>query len=220
MTNSKHLPQCINICIRKLEGEPLPLLIRQGVFASPTRKRAIRSDFVQNIRKVLVFLVKHYDIVTGQLVFPVSNGEYVSITPSIIAEKTHLCSRTIKRILKYFLKIGIISKEQQRKPVHIQTINGEYLLLTSIFRRIEDKLFSVLGIINILKADRAGRLNRILKIHRQKATRFILHTRAEQPKPRKAMPPPPSRGEGPTSLKDLFRRASEQGIPIPAKFLN
>lgn len=219
MNNSKYLPQSINTCIRKLEEEPLPLLIRQGVFSYPNRRRGIRSDFVQNIRKVLIFLVKHYDIVTGQLVFPVSTGEYVSITPSIIADKTHLCSRTIKRILKYFLEIGIISKEQQRKPIHIQNINGEYLLLTSIFRRIEDKLFSVLGIINILKADRAGRLNRILKIRRQKATRFILHTRAEQPKPKKATPPPPPR-EGPTSLKELFRRASEQGIPIPAKFLN
>lgn len=219
MCKINHLPQSINTSINKLEHEPLPLLIREGVYSNPSRVRGIRSDFVRNIKKVLIFLIRHYDIVTKQLVFPVGNNEYVSITPAIIAERTNLCSRTIKRILKYFLQIGIISKEEQRKPVQIHTLNGDYIVLTSILRKIEDKFFAIIGTLNLLKSDRTGRLNRLLIVKRQKATRFILHTREEQPRPKpKTTPPQPQRG-GPTSLKDLFRRAKERGIPIPEYLL-
>ena len=217
MYNSKHLPQSINTCLRKLEGEPLPLLIREGVFADENRKRGIRSDYLRSIKTVLLFLVRHYDLATGQLVFPVAQGEYVTLTPSLIAERTNLCSRTVKRVLKYLLGLGLVGKEGQRKPLHIHNLNGEHLLLTSIFRRLEDKLFAVLGILPMLKADRAGRLNRILKVRRLKATRFVLHQRTTETPISKPKPPPPQKGL--TSLKDLFRRAKDSGIPIPEHLL-
>lgn len=217
MSDFNNLPQSINTCVRSLSAK-LPLLITQGVFSSPTRQRAIRSDFTDNIRKVLIFLVKHYDIVTGQLVFPVSNDEYTHLTPAIVAERTGLCGRTVKRIFAYLLSVGLLGKEQQQRPRHIPTMNGEYLLLSSIARRLEDKLFAVLGLLPLLRADRAGRLNRILRVKRQVAKRFVLHkaTEAHTLPKRPATPP---RQQGPTSLRDIFQRMKAQGIPIPSHLL-
>ena len=219
MNNSNNLPQSINTCVRSLTAK-LPLLITQGVFSSPTRQRGIRSDYTTNIRKVLIFLVKHYDIATGQLVFPVSNDEYTHLTPALVAEKTGLCSRTVKRIFVYLHSLGLLGKEKQRKAIHIQNLNGEYLLLSSIARRLEDKLFAVLGLLPVLRADRAGRLNRILRVKRQVAKRFVLHRPPEaHALPKRPATPPPPPPQGPSSLRDIFQRMKAQGIPIPSHLL-
>ena len=219
-------PKVIRTALQRLSAGRLPLLLTHGVYQRPDRRRSIRSDFVANIRKVLLFLVSHCDLMSGNVLCRVSGNEFITVTSDIIADKTNLCGRTVKRILAYLVSLGLVDPERQRKPLRIPNLNGFYLLFCSITRRLTDKFWDIIGLLNEYKKSRAGRLNREMTIRRQTTRRFFLEKKEKTPvRPSDARlttsPGQTSRPHqnGPTSLADLFRKAAGLGIPIPDHLL-
>lgn len=219
-------PKVIRTALQRLSAGRLPLLLTHGVYQRPHRRRGIRSDFVANIRKVLLFLVSHCDLMSGNVLCRVSGNEFVTVTPDIIADKTNLCGRTVKRILAYLVSLGLVDPERQRKPLRIPNLNGFYLLFCSITRRLTDKFWDILGLLNDYKRNRSARLSAEMTIRRQTTRRFFLEKKEKtpvrhSPAPNRAAPPVLSRPpeKKPESLSDLFRKAAGLGIAIPDHLL-
>ena len=220
--NQLHYPKSIRAALDRL-NTGLPHLVTDGVFRRAGRSRAARRDFLQNVQIVLKFCISHYDLVTGNILYKVSPNEFITITPTLISEKTGLCTRTIKRIFKYLIDLDLLEPEKQRRPIAVPNLNGYFMIFTSVCRRIKDKLFQILGVLSLVQKERSSRLNRELVIRRATTKRYFL---GEKPpsQARLSNPPtqntPPRQKSGPTSLADVFKRAVEMGIPIPSAFLS
>ena len=127
----------------------LPPLI---LYAHNNRVRSLRSDAKHNISKVLCFLVEHMDVSSGRVLWLLSDKqEFCTITVGLVAKKLDLSTKTVQRIFSLLQRLGLLSIEKQPKPEY--TSNTVYYC--SCVRRITDKLFAVLGILNQLKADRS-----------------------------------------------------------------
>lgn len=97
------------------------------------------------------------DVSSGRVIWLLSNKqEFCTITVSIVAKRLDLSTKTVQRIFSLLQRLGLLSIEKQLKPEY--TSNTVYYC--SCVRRITDKLFAVLGILNQLKADRSYSLSK------------------------------------------------------------
>jgi hypothetical protein len=136
----------------------LPALVTESVYnVSTERVRALRSDRAENLRRVLLFLVEHYDISTGSLIRRISARDYAQITVKFVAEKLGLCVLTVNRIFAYLEEIGLLETGRQIR-CKVPGKGGEWLCFTSSPRRLSDKLWGVCGLLGVLIADRTKRL--------------------------------------------------------------
>lgn len=224
-SNILHSPPVIKSALQRL-NDRLPYLITTGVYRKAGRVRAARSDFLKNLKAVLVFLIRHYDIVSGNVLIRVSRDHFATVTPAIVAAHTGLCDRTIKRIFRYLIDLNLLKPETQRRPIKIPNPNGYYLLFTSITRNLTETLFEILGVLPQLKKDRAGRLNHELTIRRTVCRKFFGQRVDDPPvchSPARLTTSPGQTSRphqnGPTSLADLFRKMAGMGIPVPDHLL-
>lgn len=109
------------------------------------------------------------DISSGRVLWLLSDKqEFCTITVGLVAKKLDLSTKTVQRIFSLLQRLGLLSIEKQPKPEY--TSNTVYYC--SCVRRITDKLFAVLGILNQLKADRSYSLpksiDRLLRCVTQK----------------------------------------------------
>ena len=150
-------PPAIENLLASLDRK-LPALVTESVYnVSTERVRALRSDRAENLRRVLLFLVEHYDISTGSLIRRISARDYAQITVRFVAEKLGLCVLTVNRIFAYLEKIGILETGRQIR-CKVPGKGGEWLCFTSSPRRLSDKLWGVCGLLGVLIADRTKRL--------------------------------------------------------------
>lgn len=112
------------------------------------------------------------DVSSGRVLWLLSDKqEFCTITVGLVAKKLDLSTKTVQRIFSLLQRLGLLSIEKQPKPEY--TSNTVYYC--SCVRRITDKLFAVLGILNQLKTDRSyslsksiGRLGRLIRCVTQK----------------------------------------------------
>ena len=156
-TTRKKFPPAIENLVASLNRK-LPALVTESVFnVSTERVRALRSDRDENLRRVLLFLVEHYDISTGSLIRRISARDYAQITVRYVAESLGLCLLTVNRIFAYLTECGILETGRQIR-CKVPGKRGEWLCFTSSPRRLSDKLWGVCGLLGVLIADRAKRL--------------------------------------------------------------
>lgn len=155
-TQSLRLPASIDDLLASLERR-LPALVTESVFNVSTRIRGLRSDRAENIKRVLLFLVRHYDVSTGCLIRRISAGEYAQITARFVAESLGLCLLTVNRIFAYLTDCGILETGRQIR-CKVPGRGGEWFCFTSSKRRLSDKLWAVVGLLGVLIADRTKRL--------------------------------------------------------------
>lgn len=126
----------------------LPGLI---LYARENRVRSMRSDFKRNILKVLSFLVEHTDILSGRVLWRLSDErEYATVTVSLVASRVKLSTRTVERIFALLERLGLLKTEPQPKPEYVHGM----VLYSSCVRKLTDKLFTILGLSKQLKQDR------------------------------------------------------------------
>ncbi len=156
-TTRQPFPPAIENLLASLNRK-LPALVTESVYnVSTERVRALRSDRAKNLRRVLVFLVEHYDISTGSLIRRISAREYAQITVRFVAESLGLCALTVNRIFAYLTECGILETGRQIR-CKVPGKGGSWLCFTSSQRRLSDKLWTVVGLLGVLIADRGKRL--------------------------------------------------------------
>lgn len=97
------------------------------------------------------------DVSSGRVLWLLSDKqEFCTITVGLVAKKLDLSTKTVQRIFSLLQRLGFLSIEKQPKPEY--TSNTVYYC--SCVRRITDKLFAVLGILNQLKTDRSYSLSK------------------------------------------------------------
>lgn len=178
---AKSLPPSIRALQASL-ARRLPPLLTEYVFSSSQRERAMRSDRKKNILSVLTFCLSHFDVSTSALVRRVSTNEYVTLTPAYVAEKLNLSVRTVTRIFSYLTELKILVSDKQQK-LKIPVKSGNFLIFTSVRRRLTDKLFQITGLLKNLQKDKAYRLvnSTILNIKRLVCERFVTNQPQKDP---------------------------------------
>lgn len=176
---SKKFPPAISALLQSLDKR-LPHFLKLAVFAHSTRSRGMRSDFARNMKSVLLFLVRHYDLGSRLVVRRCAPNTYATVTPGMIAQELQLSTKTVFRIFKYLTELGILESGKQQ-IVTVKVPNGKWLLFTSCVRKLTSKLWSLTGLLSLWQTATKNRaIEQINAIRRAVVKKFFAEENAPE----------------------------------------
>lgn len=118
-----------------------------------TRWRSLRSDKASHVQELLVYLIRHYDIASGVIVYK-RFGYYRAVTVRDIVSETSMSERTVYRCLKTLVDVGYLETETQE--IRRLFVNDSFIF-SGVVRKLTDEFFRQLGLSKILFEERGKR---------------------------------------------------------------
>lgn len=155
MLVSSSFPPCISTALGNLQRGQLPVYVTHS---RPGLVRAMRSQHQKTVVAVLCCLLRHMDCESGRVVRPMQGGTWLLLTADWIARQSGCCRRTVHRVLRLLIDLGLVTSEQQPRPERHQGT----MLFAGVVRRVTDKLFALLGISELRNQDRQYAKGKVL----------------------------------------------------------
>jgi len=149
---SSQLPSVIRFALDRIER-----LFSHRAIVRPHdyRIRDLRSDFKENLTSVLKFLISTTCLAREGTLATVKHktgrvGVASPITISQICQATHMKKKTVDRCMAFLKSLDLIAVTKQEKQM---APDGEGIIVSSVFRRLTERFWKMLGLLDQYKSD-------------------------------------------------------------------